>query len=213
MNGSGCWKWCNNYHFASEEQIFSLNETFSTPLLEQYINDKGGFWFHSLEILIFSCPIFCPNNWCQMFFQLLFCVVVIPEFQQECTDWHISFGSTFLARWARTLSFHVIFCYAHDWKITAEKLSHPLRPFSVFIETAFAILWGGFCYFLRNSPFKVGKNGLQVSLHLGNDDSLPCFSSQPLDTNQTLEKCLSCSLDSRKLDSIKIWDNVWMCAE
>lgn len=121
MNGSGCWKWCNNYHFASEEQIFSLNETFSTPLLEQYINDKGGFWFHSPEILIFSCPIFCPNNWCQMFFQLLFCVVVIPEFQQECTDWHISFGSTFLARWARTLSFHVIFCYAHDWKITAEK--------------------------------------------------------------------------------------------
>lgn len=90
MNGSGCWKWCNNYHFASEEQIFSLNETFSTPLLEQYINDKGGFWFHSPEILIFSCPIFCPNNWCQMFFQLLFCVVVIPEFQQECTDWHIS---------------------------------------------------------------------------------------------------------------------------
>lgn len=109
------------------------------------------------------------------------------------------------------ISCHILLC---AWqKITAEKLSHPLRPFLVFIVTAFAILWGGFCYFLQNSPFKVGKNGLQVSLHLGNDDSLPCFSSQPLDTNQTLEKCLSCSLDSWKLDSIKIWDNVWMCAE
>lgn len=76
--------------------------------------------------------------------------------------------------------------------------------FLVFIVTAFAILWGDFCYFLRNSPFKVGKNGLQISLHLGNDDSLPCFTSQPLDTNQNLEKSLSCSLDSWKLDSIKI---------